>query len=88
MKILLLPLLTVMLTGCSGPRSVTTIREIVPVPCQVKIPDRPVFAGDVLTGEEDLWEIGVALWADRKERQAYELRIETLLAGCTSPIVG
>jgi len=74
----------VMLMGCAGHQVAPTTVEVgVAMPCQTQVPPRPAFPADNLTGDEDLWTIGTALWADRKARQAWEADIETRLAGCT-----
>ena len=53
-------------------------------PCSPsKVPPRPAFPADSLVGGEDIWVLGITLWADRKERRAYELTLETVLKGCT-----
>jgi len=48
-----------------------------------KVPQRPAFPADVLTGKEDIFTIGSTLWADRKARQAYELPLEAFYAECS-----
>lgn len=48
-----------------------------------KVPPRPAFPADALTGKEDVFTIGVTLWADRKARQAYELPLEAFYAECS-----
>ncbi len=73
----------ILIAGCAGtPAAPITVKVAVPVPCQVQIPPKPVFPADTLTGDEDIWTLGVTMWADRKARQAYELQVETALAGC------
>lgn len=53
-------------------------------PCSAaRIPAKPAFPADSLTGGEDIFTLGVTLWADRKARRAYELLVETALKGCT-----
>ena len=73
----------IFLAGCAGsPTAPITVKVPVSVPCQAQIPPRPVFPADTLTGNEDIWTLGVTMWAERKARQAYELQVETALAGC------
>ena len=85
MKVLCLGLL--LLLGACGTVPVPSgvVKEAVWVPCPISVPARPVFPAEALTGNEDIWTLGVTLWADRKARQAYELDLETRLVGCTSP---
>ena len=73
------------LAGCAGVGTApSSIKEAVPeAPCKADVPDRPTFPADTLTGEEDIWTLGVTLWADRKQRQAYELKLEIIAAKCT-----
>lgn len=71
------------LVGCAAaPTAPGVVKVPVAVPCQTQIPPRPAFAADTLTGDEDIWTIGTALWADRKARAAWEIDIETRLKGC------
>jgi hypothetical protein len=71
------------LMGCAGPQTAPGVVKVpVSVPCQTQVPPRPVFPSDTLTGDEDLWTLGITLWADRKARKAWELDIETRLKGC------
>lgn len=73
------------LSGCvTTGTAPATVKEAVPeAPCKAEVPARPVFPGDTLTGEEDIFTIGTQLWAERKARQAYELRLEIIVAKCT-----
>lgn len=74
---------SILAAGCAGSPAVPiTVKVPVSIPCQVQIPPKPVFPADTLIGNEDIWTLGVTMWADRKTRQAYELQVETALAGC------
>ena len=53
-------------------------------PCPTDVPATPIFVWDTLTGNEDIFTKGMALYADRKARQAYELALATRLQGCVS----
>lgn len=76
--------LATILAGCgSAPTIPATVSVAADKPCDVPVPDLPVFPSDTLTGGEDIFTIGKTLWADRKARQAYELRLRTALEGCT-----
>jgi len=72
--------------GCAGLGTAPPVaKEAVPeAPCKADVPARPVFPADTLTGDEDIWTKGVVLWADRKARQAYELKLEIIVAKCTA----
>lgn len=55
-------------------------------PCSAqKVPARPVFPADTLTGAESIWVLGTTLWADRKARRAYEAALEVFAQECTRP---
>ena len=75
------------LAGCVSPPKTApaVISKPVILPCQVDVPQRPVMPADTLTGSEDIWTLGVTLWADRKAREAYEIAIRTRLEGCVKP---
>lgn len=74
------------LTACgTAPKLPITVKQAVATPCATDLPERPTFAADTLTGDEDIFTTGAALWADRKARQAYELKLEIRLAGCIKP---
>lgn len=82
---LLAALAVVFAAGCASPPPVApvVVPKAVAVACPTAMPPRPAFPVDRLTGNEDIWTIGTALWADRKARQAYELELEVRLRGCT-----
>jgi len=77
--------LALLLAGCvTTGTAPSTVKEAVPeAPCKADVPARPTFPADTLTGAEDIWTLGVTLWADRKQRQAYELKLEIIAAKCT-----
>lgn len=78
-------LLSLLISGCQITGTAPgTVKEAVPeAPCKADVPARPVFASDTLTGDEDIFTIGTQLWAERKSRQAYELKLEIIAAKCT-----
>lgn len=79
-----LVLLAAILAGCgSAPSIPATVSVAVDKPCDVPVPDVPVFPAEALTGAEDIFTIGKTLWADHKVRQAYEIKLRTALEGCT-----
>jgi len=76
--------IALVLAGCAAaPTAPAVVKEAVYMPCDAPVPAVPVFPADTLTGDEDLFTIGKTLWADRKARQAYELKVRTALVGCT-----
>jgi hypothetical protein len=78
--------LLLLLSGCAtAPAPAITVKTAVAEPCPTTVPPRPAYAGDRLTGDEDLWTIGTALWAERKQRQAHELDLTLRLKGCVEP---
>lgn len=78
---------SLLLAGCiTTGTAPTTTKEAVPEkPCEADLGPRPVYPGDTLTGDEDIWVIGTQLWADRKARAAREILLETAVKGCTKP---
>lgn len=74
-----------LLAGCQTTGTApSTVKEAIPeAPCKADVPTRPVFAGDTLTGDEDIWTIGTQLWSERSARKAYELKLEIIAAKCT-----
>ena len=79
-----LVLLAAILAGCgSAPSIPATVSVAVDKPCDVPVPDVPVFPVEALTGAEDIFTIGKTLWADIKLRTAYELKLRAALEGCT-----
>lgn len=76
--------LAAILAGCGSTPSIpATVSVAVDKPCDVPVPDKPVFPAETLTGNEDIFTLGKTLWADHKARQAYELKLRTALEGCT-----
>jgi hypothetical protein len=72
------------LAGCDTIPTAPELLEVpVPVPCVERVPERPAFPADGLTGEEDIWTLATTLWADRLARRAYELRLETVVLACS-----
>lgn len=74
------------ISGCAGLETApaTTDKAVAEAPCKADVPARPVFAGDTLTGDEDIWVIGTTLWSERLTRRAYELKLEIIAARCTA----
>lgn len=75
----------VLLAGCATTETAPpVVKEAVPEePCKAKLGPRPTYPADTLTGDEDIWQIGTTLWADRKSRKAREIELETVVEGCT-----
>lgn len=61
-----------------------TATAVAEPPCDpAKLPPRPVtFPADALKGDEDIWIMGITLWADRKARMAYGAQLETFAGEC------
>lgn len=76
----------VLLAGCanSAPR-VDVVRVPVPVPCLDRAPDKPTFLTDEAFATLPLGTFVTELWADRRDRQAYEAELEAAVAGCVAP---
>ncbi|OHC66981.1 MAG: hypothetical protein A3H93_18125 [Rhodocyclales bacterium RIFCSPLOWO2_02_FULL_63_24] len=76
---------TIALAGCAAePTAPATVKVAVTTPCDADVPAVPVFPVETLSGDEDIFTVGKTLWADRKARQAYELKVRTALEGCTA----
>lgn len=76
-------LILLLLAGCAAQAPQTiTVKEAVPVPCDVRVPVRPMFADEMLTGDEDIFQMVRALWSGRLARKAYEQELEITLRGC------
>lgn len=86
--LLLLAALAVALTACNRntrsdpPPPVREVHIPVLVPCNAQMPTKPAFAVDVLPLGADIWNQTSALRAERKQRQGYEVELETALRGC------
>lgn len=90
--VLLLVALAAALTACgrntrpNAPPPVREVRIPVPVPCDEVMPTKPAYAVDALPVGSDIWKQTAALRAERKQRQGYELELETSLRACiTAP---
>jgi hypothetical protein len=78
-----------LLAGCaasSAPPPALEVKVPVPVACLAadQVPQRPVLAGDEqLAGMTD-YALVLSLAADRRARQAYELKLEAAIAACVA----
>jgi type IV pilus biogenesis protein CpaD/CtpE len=81
MKILLIAAL---LAGCAStpPPATQTVEVPVYVPCVVKRPQQPVYEFDKLPADASDGRKVLALARDWVRARAYELKLETALAGC------
>lgn len=53
-------------------------------PCEAgKAPKARVYPADNLTGQEDVYQLGVVLWADRLARRAYQREADAFIEECT-----
>lgn len=77
--------LAMLLTGCASPGATVNVSKAVAQACPTTVPPRPAYPVDRLTGDEDEWAIGTALWAERKLRQAHEIDLTNRLRGCVEP---
>lgn len=79
-------LLAALGAGCATQETAPPVvkQAVAEAPCNgQKAPRRPAFPSDALTGNEGLWTIGTALWAERKARRAYEAELEVFVEECT-----
>lgn len=78
-------LIVLLLAGCAAPAPrVEVVRVPVPVPCLDRAPERPTFLTDEAFATLPLGTFVTELWADRRDRQAYEAELEAAVAGCVS----
>ncbi len=77
---------TLALAGCaSSPEVITRTIEVkvpVSVPCKAPAVERPQFAFDRVSKNDDVYVKGRALLVERKQRQSYEQSLEAALAAC------
>lgn len=77
-----------LLAGCvaNEPRPVEIPEEVripVPVPCLKEGVDRPALVTDGALMAMNDGDLVLALGADRRQRQQYELKLEAQVAGCS-----
>lgn len=84
MKALLL-LAAALLAGCAGTSHAPVVTEVkIPIAerCEAPVPDRPVFAVDLLPIGSDIYQQVKALRAEREQRKGYELELEAAVRAC------
>ena len=80
MKVLFAMAACVALAGCA---SMPQRYEVpVQVPCRVTVPEKPVWATESLAPGADIFDQVKALLAERRQRQAYELKLEAAAKAC------
>lgn len=81
-------LLTLVVSGCAGRAAdraepqVVRVEVPVQVPCRTDRVQKPAFAVDALPIGASIDKQMRALRAERKQRQAYELRLEAAIEAC------
>lgn len=73
------------LAGCASPTpQVRTVRVEIPVavPCRTQSVAVPAFAAESLKRSDSLEEKVRALLADRRQRQAYEIKLLAAIKAC------
>lgn len=75
-------LLLLLLAGCASQTPPKTVEVPVPVPCKVPQIEKPSFAVDGLPIGANIWDQMLALRAERKQRQGYELKLEAAVQSC------
>lgn len=79
-------IMVILLVACAEkpePRTVyVKVDTPVLIPCRVAMPDKPVFAVDVLKLGQPIDVQMRALRADRLQRRAYELKLEAAIEAC------
>lgn len=75
-------LLLLLLAGCASQTPPKTVEVPVPVPCKVPQIEKPSFAVDGLPIGANIWDQMLALRAERKQRQGYELKLEATIQSC------
>lgn len=89
MKLILIAVLSLLLTGCmtscQQPQLVE-VKVIVPVPCQEPVPARPVMPTEGLALGQSVDVQGRHMRAEIDRREAYEIRLRTALENCRAPL--
>lgn len=81
--ILLIVMLLVMLGGCSATMPKTQIVEVpVPVPCIKDMPPKPPLVTNGELAAMNDYQLPLALFRDREQRQGYEEKLEALMELC------
>jgi hypothetical protein len=84
MKILLLTLSLLWLTGCASiPGSTQEVKVVVPVKCSVDPIEPPIEYGSTITELDDLFVKIKKLIAEIEQRRAYEIKLKAALDSCT-----
>lgn len=82
MKILILTLLLLM-SGCATlPSPPVEVKVLVPVPCEIKLIDKPVMPLDSVQVSDDLFTKVKAALSEIETRKGYELKLETAVKSC------
>lgn len=80
---LLLLILAAALGGCGATIPTTTTVEVpVPVSCIKESPPRPPFVSDAELAKMNDYQLPLALFRDREQRQGYEQKLEALMELC------
>ena len=80
MKVLVTMAACIALAGCAA---VPQRYEVpVQVPCRVTVPEKPVWATESLKPDADIFDKVKALLAERRQRQAYETKLEAAAKAC------
>lgn len=88
MRTALLAALCASLTGCaafgSRPHVVVPTRVVVPVAvsCVRETPDKPALVSDEDLKAMNEYQLPLALYRDREQRQGYEAKLEAIIEVC------
>jgi len=54
----------------------------VSVPCKVQLPEKPAYAADIVSLDEQIFALVQALLIDREQRQEREAKLEAAVKAC------
>lgn len=80
------------LTACATrpePRTIVqTVKVPVSVPCNVTVPEPPVYAGSTVSLTADVFVLAQAVMVEREQRKAYELALKAAAESCSETVTG
>lgn len=78
-------LLCLTLTGCCAAPIIERVEVPIPVYCEIDVPEPPMWATGALPASAPLWDMSLALLAERLQRIGYERELIAAIEGCRAP---